>query len=335
MKNRHREGMMEENKKIDLKFFICSLLLLGLLSLLYYLLYLKVELKIVILISVLLSIVTCYTSYYAYVKMLEMFPRDLFYFNNVNIQKGEKISERYIDIAKFHVPTLHSFLVMCITVAALIFSLYSLYMKVYIGDSQIIPLAISLIFLVTGLIIAILIINIKWFINYNKLMNIIISKEKNTVEGCAQGDVKAVDQSHNSPIGSYDNLKTIVNDAIKNQEISIIETIEDEKQLRYLQKYAESLISWDGLRFSYYSFLIGAMGIGVALFAIGISIYLFGESTVPKIVYLILGVIIMGSGVWEILKTIKTRKQFDKMLEENKFIHDLILKIEEKLLNRT
>lgn len=325
---------MEENKKMNIKLGVSFVSLL----LLLYFVFSNLELKPTFyLASFLLIPVTYALSYYFYLNTLEKLPRELFYFKNIDEKtENTKVLECYVDIAKFHVPTLHSFLVMCIAIVTIVFSIYGLYLKAQIDNSNlIIPLAISLIYQVNGLIGAILVINGKWFINYNKLMNIIISKEKNTVEGCAQGDVKVVDKSHNSPIGSYDNLKTIVNDAIKNQEISIIETIEGEKQLRYLQKYAESLISWDGLRFSYDSFLIGAMGIGLALFAIGISVYPFGESTVPKIVYRIFGLFIISSGILAILGTIKTRKQFDKMLEENKFIHDLILKIEEKLLNRT
>lgn len=182
--------MMEENKKIDLKLGVSFVSLM----LLLYFVFSNLELRLEFLVlSVLLIPVTFSVSYYVYLKMLERLTRELFYFKNINNKtENTKVLERYIDIAKFHVPTLHSFLVICITVATILFSLYGLYLKAEIGTSNlIIPLAISLIFLVTGLITAILIINIKWFVNFNKLMDIIISKETNT-EGFDHGDINKI-----------------------------------------------------------------------------------------------------------------------------------------------
>lgn len=55
---------------------------------------------------------------------------------------------------------------------------------------------------------------------------------------------------------SFECLRTTVDDAIKSKNICIIERINDEKLLRYMQKYAESLISKHESRNSSDSFFI-------------------------------------------------------------------------------
>lgn len=179
---------MEENEKINIKLGVSFVFLL----IFSYVVFSNLKLEPPFFVASILLIPATYSvSYYCYLKMLGKLTRELFYFKNINNKtENTKVLELYIDIAKFHVPSLHSFLVMCIAIAAIVFSFYGLYLKAPIGEyNQIVPLAISLIFQVNGLIIAILLINIKWFENYNKLVEIIISKEKNT-EGFDKSDIK-------------------------------------------------------------------------------------------------------------------------------------------------
>jgi hypothetical protein len=114
---------------------------------------------------------------------------------------------------------------------------------------------------------------------------------------------------------SFEDLKTIVDAAIKGQYISAIEAIKDENHLRYMQKYAEMLLSKD-------EFGIGTLGIGIAIMAIGL-IYI-PDATADAInklggwILVILGFVII---FWE-----KT-----PLAKKNEFKHKIILKIEEKL----
>ncbi len=152
---------MQEDKKINVRFLLSFVSLIFLL----FLVFLNLEFNIIFLgISLLLMIVCFFTSYYGYLIMLEGLSKELFYNDNL---KKENI-EWSIDIVKFNMQILHSFLVMGIAVIALIFSLYTLYVKAeFIDSRKVILLAISMIFFITGLILAIITINYKWFKKYN------------------------------------------------------------------------------------------------------------------------------------------------------------------------
>jgi hypothetical protein len=120
---------------------------------------------------------------------------------------------------------------------------------------------------------------------------------------------------------SFDCLRTIVDETIKTKNICTIERLEvTEKQLRYMQKYAELQISKN-------EFETGNIGIGLAFFAIGISFIVLTAdfsnkiSSIEGVIFSILGLVII---FW---KTPKVKK--------NEFIHKIILKIEEKLPDKS
>lgn len=112
-------------------------------------------------------------------------------------------------------------------------------------------------------------------------------------------------------------LRNMVDEAIKTKNICIIERIEKEN-LRYAQKYAESLISKN-------EFDIGNMGIGFALLGLGITYIISITTDFTKQMSPIEGtfLIILGFVLIFRIKTPLTKKI--------EFIHEIILKIEEKL----
>ncbi len=121
---------------------------------------------------------------------------------------------------------------------------------------------------------------------------------------------------------NFEDLKAKVDAAIKNWDISIIEKIEDDKklkehQLRYMQKYAESLISKN-------EFETGNIGIGLAFVAIGLSfiIAVIADSS-NKLMSSIEGILFFISG--SVIIFWKTPK-----VKRIEFIHEIIMKIEEK-----
>ncbi len=122
----------------------------------------------------------------------------------------------------------------------------------------------------------------------------------------------------------FEDLKAIVDAAIKNQKPSAIDVIEDERQLRYMQKYAELLLSKA-------EFDNGNFEIGLAIIAIGIASILAAISDVlNKQISVISGIVLFIFGVGVVF-----RNKLPVMKDtKNEFIHEIILKIEEKLSSR-
>ncbi len=127
---------------------------------------------------------------------------------------------------------------------------------------------------------------------------------------------------------NFEDLRAKVNTAIKNRDISIIGKVEDDKQLnehqlRYMQKYAESLISKKEIRMGYFGF-------GVAVFAIGLSLLSLSASTdVPHKLFSIEAIFVSIVGL------VMMFWKKPPVVKKIEFIHEIILKIEEKLPSRT
>lgn len=121
-------------------------------------------------------------------------------------------------------------------------------------------------------------------------------------------------------------LRAIIDDAIKNKDISAIEAMDNknkrhEKQLRYMQKYAELKISKDGFSFGIYSFIL-------AILAIGVSYALINTQEIQKAFY--------PTGVFFIIMALLLLIWWKRKYEPSiNFIIQVILKIEEKLSNET
>jgi hypothetical protein len=131
-----------------------------------------VAIKILMTLSGAAAALTVYSVFY-YI-MLNDFSKQLFKINkkvedleNIN---DEKILDSYIDIAKFNIQTLHSFLIMTIAIMALLLSLYSLYKN--LGLNTDVRLILSLLSPVIGIMFSISIINYIWYKKHNDLMNI-------------------------------------------------------------------------------------------------------------------------------------------------------------------
>lgn len=135
---------------------------------------------------------------------------------------------------------------------------------------------------------------------------------------------------------SYDCLRNMVDEAIKTQNICIIEKIKDEHQLRYMQKYADVLVSEDESKISFKSYSLGMYSIGLAFAAIGLSYFLAGISKYPlENINVISGTsIIFGATIFFWI-ALKKDKENENINEDIEFTHDIILKIEEKLSDRT
>lgn len=122
-------------------------------------------------ISFLLIITITFTFYFVYpLIMLEGLSKKLYDCDDIKSIKDPKTLERSIDIAKFNIQTLHSFLVMAIAVVALFLSLYGLYRTIGITIS--LGLILSLVLSADGLMFSIFAMNYKWYKIYNKLMDI-------------------------------------------------------------------------------------------------------------------------------------------------------------------
>ena len=135
---------------------------------------------------------------------------------------------------------------------------------------------------------------------------------------------------------SFECLRTMVDEVVETKNLGIIDKIEKEK-LRYVQKYAESVISHYELIVSSNSLVAGVMGLVFGFFALGLSIILSilftVNSSVLKAVLFILGAIMMGVGFLAVEKVDKARKEFKKREKDIEFMRNFILKIEEKLLS--
>jgi hypothetical protein len=81
---------------------------------------------------------------------------------------------------------------------------------------------------------------------------------------------------------NFESLKDIVENAIKNEDTSVIEAIKDDNHLRYIQKYIELQVSEDESRISSSSHFFGIKGFSAAIFAIGVSLSLTGASSLLK-----------------------------------------------------
>ena len=135
---------------------------------------------------------------------------------------------------------------------------------------------------------------------------------------------------------SFECLRTAVDNAIKTKNMCIIESIKKENQLRYMQKYAELLISKNDSKISFRSYFIGVYSVILGSAAIGISYILVGNSKNPMLetmyYYLGIGIVIMTAFLWFWLKP-HEEKEFNNKNKDAEFMHSIILKIEERLPN--
>ncbi len=135
---------------------------------------------------------------------------------------------------------------------------------------------------------------------------------------------------------SLESLRSMVDEAIKNKNICIIDKVEHEN-LRYAQKYAESLISKNESNISSKSYFMGINSIVLAFLAIGLSYFLAGISRYQLEnvnVYSGLSIIIFGAVLFLWIK-LKKENEIANINKNIEFIHEIILKIEEKLSSRT
>jgi len=120
-------------------------------------------------------------------------------------------------------------------------------------------------------------------------------------------------------------LRAMVEEAIKNKDISAIDAMNCEKQgkeLRYVQKYTELQVSKNELP-------IGIFAIVLAFFAIGISYWLVNISEEQKSMFQFTGILfIMIAVLLLFLWLLKYKPDIE-------FMHKIILRIEEKIPNRT
>lgn len=114
----------------------------------------------------------------------------------------------------------------------------------------------------------------------------------------------------------------MVKDAIKTQNIDKIERIESEPQLRYMQKYAELLVSKDEIEIGIYGYVLAIIAIGISYFLVNPPDFTKFISRFSGILIIIIGLIVLF--FWKF-----------KYKPEIEFIHEIILKIEEKLANKT
>ncbi|MCZ7402041.1 MAG: hypothetical protein O8C61_07445 [Candidatus Methanoperedens sp.] len=132
----------------------------------------------------------------------------------------------------------------------------------------------------------------------------------------------------------FGSLRNIVEEAIRieDTDTSAIKEITKGNQFRYMQKYTESLISKNESKKSSKSYFISIFSIATTLFIIGISVFLAGDlSSVPKIAFTVFGFILMGLGICSMFETLNFRKEIKKSEKDAEFMHELILKIQEKL----
>jgi hypothetical protein len=133
---------------------------------------------------------------------------------------------------------------------------------------------------------------------------------------------------------SFEYLRTMVDNSIKTKNICMVETIENEKQLRYMQKYAELLVSKEGLVISYPSIKLGIFSVGLALFAIGLSYILVDPNGFFNKLILFFGVICIVIIAFMIFFLMfRMEKLIKNKNDDVEFILKIVLKIEERLLN--
>lgn len=135
---------------------------------------------------------------------------------------------------------------------------------------------------------------------------------------------------------SFECLRTMVDNAIKTKNICMVETIENENQLRYMQKYAELLVSQEGLAISYPSIKLGILSVGLALFAIGLS-YILVDPTgyLNKQILFFGGILIVIIAFVIFFLMLRTGKVIKNKNDDVEFIYKIILKIQEKLSDST
>ena len=148
----------------------------------------------------------------------------------------------------------------------------------------------------------------------------------------ANRDATSVHQYETPTIENYKDIVSLVDDAIKNKDTSVIEEIEDKNHLKYMQKDVEVRLLRKGSIFSIQSLYVGNRGVGFGVLAIGLSFFLIGISIddLYKIIYSVCGFFIMCAGI--IMVIIPYTKWFKKIEKDVGTMCDLILKIEEKLL---
>lgn len=147
-------------------------------------------------------------------------------------------------------------------------------------------------------------------------------------------NMNSVSQDKTQTIKSSTDIIALVEDAIKNKDTSVIKKIEDKNHLKYMQKVVEVEILRTDLIFSIPSVSIGIKGIILGTIAIGLSIFLVAIpiDNLPKIISPLVGVIIIGVGIYYYIKANKLDREFEKIKRHIEFMHDFILEIEEKLL---
>lgn len=137
---------------------------------------------------------------------------------------------------------------------------------------------------------------------------------------------------------SIEDIKAIVDKAIKNEDHLLIDTIEEQCHLRIAQKYIEQIISNNGLDVSFESKIIGIRSLLFALFGIGIAYFLVGaapEASTNQVSAWLFQIIGLAAFIviiilWYIAEN-KANKKFEKIKTEIKFMEDLVLRIEERL----
>ena len=148
-------------------------------------------------------------------------------------------------------------------------------------------------------------------------------------------DATSVRQDETPTIENYKDIVSSVDKAIENKDTSFIEEIEDKNHLKYMQKDVEVRLLRKGSIFPILSLDIGIKGIFLCIFAIGLSLFLVGISIdgLSEITYPVCGFFIMlFAGVGVVWWDRKYKKELEKIGKNFKFMYDLILKIEEKLL---
>jgi len=87
----------------------------------------------------------------------------------------------------------------------------------------------------------------------------------------------SVHQDETPTIENYNDIVSLVDDAIKNKDTSVIEEIEDKNHLKYMQKDVEVRLLRKGSIYSSRSLYIGNTGIALCALAIGLSLILIGN----------------------------------------------------------
>jgi hypothetical protein len=123
---------------------------------------------------------------------------------------------------------------------------------------------------------------------------------------------------------SIEDVKAIVDKAIKDEYPPLIDTIEEQRDLRIAQKYIDQLISNKGLDVSFEAYLIGLFGLIFAIFGIGLAYIILPNQYAGQIIETYA---IVGGGIVVFL----IRRSIKKIKKEIKFMQCLVLRIEERL----